>query len=188
MVPESEIRSDRRSSDHSVTHRWSGRTIEARGGTRRPAPRYLPAPFTAPVAVEVGDLEANLLEFERKSFSFDHLLTFGGEEFAIFRRTETETESKLRPKIIHLTVVVPRKWLIYDLAADLLVLGEDGSTPGPRPVGEARETSAESSEFSSQGILFRRVHFESGGYLYVPQVHADALLEAQVVATLLTGD
>ncbi|MCI4361451.1 MAG: hypothetical protein L3J91_07065, partial [Thermoplasmata archaeon] len=97
--------------------------------------------------VELADLEINVLEFVHKNFSFNRMATWKDQELAVFQRTETENEAKFRPKIIHLVLAVPREWVIYDLAADLLVLGRDGHTPGPRPVGTAVEAAAETHEF-----------------------------------------
>jgi hypothetical protein len=118
--------------------------------------------------VELAELEINVLEFVHKSFSFARTADWGGQELAVFQRTETENESKFRPKIIHLVLVVPREWIIYDLAADLLVLGSDGHTPGPRTVGTAVEAAAETHEFREQGIDFQR--FNVGNLLlYTPK-------------------
>jgi hypothetical protein len=97
--------------------------------------------------VELSELEINVLEFVHKNFSFARLVERKGRELAVFLRTETENEAKFRPKIVHLVLVVPTDWIIYDLAADLLVLGVDGHTPGPRPVGTAVESAAETHEF-----------------------------------------
>ena len=124
--------------------------------------------------VELAELEVNVLEFVHKNFSFARMVPWGPGEIAVFQRTETENETQFRPKIIHLLLAVPREWVIYDLAADLLVLGSDGHTPGPRGVGTATEAAAETQEFREQGIDFRR--FAVGGVLlYVPKSPAGRL-------------
>ncbi|MGI0068594.1 MAG: hypothetical protein ACREB9_09375, partial [Thermoplasmata archaeon] len=70
--------------------------------------------------LEESELQINLLEFRQKSFQFDHIVLVGSEEYAVFARTETETESQLRPKLVHLRVYAPREWLVYDSILDLL--------------------------------------------------------------------
>jgi hypothetical protein len=134
---------------------------------RSRAGRYVAG--AAPRAVvELGELEINVLEFVHKNFSFARTADWKGRELAVFQRTETENEAKFRPKIVHLVLVVPLGWIIYDLAADLLVLGADGHTPGPRPVGTAVESAAETHEFREQGIEFHR--FSVGSVLlYLPK-------------------
>jgi hypothetical protein len=124
--------------------------------------------------VELAELEINVLEFVHKSFSFARMAEWGGQELAVFQRTETENEAKFRPRIIHLVLVVPREWIIYDLAADLLVLGADGHTPGPRPIGTAQEAAAETHEFREQGIEFQRFNVGSV-LLYAPKSLGGAL-------------
>ena len=74
--------------------------------------------------VDDADLELNVLEFASKSFSFERSVELDGQELALFHRTETESESRFRPKVIRLRLIVPKTWIIYDLAADLLRLGQ----------------------------------------------------------------
>ena len=124
--------------------------------------------------VELAELEVNVLEFVHKSFSFSRMVPWGDREIAVFQRTETENETQFRPKILRLTLAVPRDWVIFDLAADILVLGSDGHTPGPRTAGTATEAAAEAREFREQGIAFRRVPV-AGGVLYAPADLADEL-------------
>ena len=47
--------------------------------------------------VDEVDLEMNVLEFHRKSFSFDRVVDWDGTDLALFHRTETESESQFRP-------------------------------------------------------------------------------------------
>jgi hypothetical protein len=128
--------------------------------------------------LDVADLEVNILEFHGKNFAFDRLASLAEQEFAIFVRTETESESKLRPKLVRLRVIVPRAWVLFDLAADLLVLGRDGKTPGPRSTEAAIEAAAEKAEFKEQGITWRRAKRGDGGFAYVPDELAKPLLES----------
>ncbi|MFI5414820.1 MAG: hypothetical protein ACHQ16_04035, partial [Candidatus Lutacidiplasmatales archaeon] len=82
--------------------------------------------------VDEADLETNVLEFVLKSFQFDRTETVGDTEFAVFHRTETESESKFRPKLVKLVVAVPKEWVVHDLASDLLLIASDGVHPGHR--------------------------------------------------------
>lgn len=126
--------------------------------------------------VDAADLEVNLLGFQRKSFSFDRRATVDGREYGVFRRTETESEAKFRPRVVHLHVVVPLDWVVFDVAADLLAVGRDGVRPGPRSTGTAVEAAAEKAEFSEQGVLWQRASLGDGGFAYLPKELAPALL------------
>ena len=117
--------------------------------------------------VDPVDLEVNVLEFLRKSFMFARRATVDGREVLLFQRTETESESRFRPKVLRLYVAVVADWVLFDLAAELLVLGKDGHAPGPRGTGTALEAGAEAAEFDEQGIRFRR-HALADGWLYLP--------------------
>lgn len=117
--------------------------------------------------VDPVDLEVNVLEFLRKSFMFARRANVGERELAVFQRTETESESRFRPKILRLYVAVPSDWVIYDLAADLLLLGREGRAPAPRATGTALEAGAEAAEFDEQGLRFRR-HRLTDGWVYLP--------------------
>jgi hypothetical protein len=124
--------------------------------------------------IEESDLAVNLLEFRQKSFQFDRVVALGAHEYALFLRTETESESRLRPKLVHLTVVVPREWIAYDAELDLLRLSQDGQHLAARIPGMAIESAAEPSEFSEQGIAWKRVEGPVHVYRYLP---ADRLAE-----------
>ncbi len=127
--------------------------------------------------LDVADLEVNILEFHGKNFAFERLAPLAEDEFAIFTRTETESEAKLRPKLVRLRVVVPRAWVLFDLAADLLVFGQDGKTPGARSTEAAIEAAAEKGEFKEQGIAWRRTKLADGGFAYVPEAYVARLIE-----------
>ena len=129
--------------------------------------------------VDDSDLENRLLEFLEKTFSFERSVEVGGHSFAVFSRTETESESQFRPRLIRLRVVVPHDQLLYDLASDALFIAPDGKTPGPHASSEAREAAAEAPEFHEQGVEWRRLAVEKGVWAYVPADHADDLLSAE---------
>ena len=137
--------------------------------------------------VDVADLETNLLAFLRKSFSFDHSAVVAGREYGVFTRTETESEAKFRPKIVHLTLVVPLDWVVYDVAADLFALGRDGVRPGPRAGGSASETATEAHEFTEQGIAWRRETLAGGAIVYHPTELAPTLADPEARSALGLG-
>ncbi|HUZ80498.1 MAG TPA: hypothetical protein VMV28_07785 [Thermoplasmata archaeon] len=126
--------------------------------------------------LEPSDFEVNILEFRHKSFSYDRLATVGGIEFVVFTRTETESESRLRPHLIHLRVIVPRASVVLDIGADLLFLAPDGVRPGPREAGTAVESAAEGTEFREQGFDFRRVALAPDSFVYVAREEFDRVL------------
>ncbi len=133
--------------------------------------------------VDLPELEVNVLEFLHKSFSFDRLATVDGQEYAVFHRRETETESKLRPKVIRLFVVAPREWVLYDATEDLLRIGPDGRTPGPRSKGEARAAAAEPTDFGEQGVDWHRETVPMG-IAYLPRERAVRLKSASALGEL----
>ena len=126
--------------------------------------------------LEPSDFEVNILEFRHKSFSYDRLATVGGVEFVVFTRTETESESRLRPHLIHLRVIVPRASVVLDIGADLLFLAPDGVRPGPREAGTAIESAAEATEFRELGFDFRRVALAPDSLVYVAREEFDRVL------------
>jgi hypothetical protein len=126
--------------------------------------------------VDDADLELNVLEFSGKSFSFERSVELDGTELAIFHRTETESESRFRPKVIRLRLVVPKAWVLFDAQAETLSLGRDGTSPGPPGTEAAVEAAAQRSRFEEAGIAWRRVAVPGGGYAYAPEEWADRLL------------
>ena len=120
----------------------------------------------------------HLLDFVQKSFGFYRLVQLEDEEFAVFERTETESESKFRPKLVRLYVLVPRAWLVHDFASDLLAVAPDGKTPGRKSSGSAVETAAEKTSFQEQGVEWRRASVPSVGLVYVPADRSRRLLES----------
>lgn len=131
-----------------------------------------------------GDLEVNVLEFRQRSFQFQRLATVGGREIALFSRTETETESQFRPKLIHLHLIVPVEWVVRDEPNDVLLLARDGVTLPVRLTEQVVEVGAERSEFDEQGIAFRRAPGPSGSFVYAPTEFFDAWLAAGAYASL----
>ncbi|MGI0055138.1 MAG: hypothetical protein ACREB9_00940 [Thermoplasmata archaeon] len=124
--------------------------------------------------LDQSDLEINLLEFRQKSFQYDRTVELDGAAYAVFTRTETETESQLRPKLVHLWVLVPRDWVAYDAGLDLLRIALEG-TPLPAHLpGNAVESAAEPSEFREQGFDWVRAELDQGRYAYYPKERAPA--------------
>jgi hypothetical protein len=122
-----------------------------------------------------GDLEVNVLEFRQRSFQFERSGTVAGREIARFSRTETETESQFRPKLVHLHVLVPIEWVLFDEPNDLLLIARDGTTPPVRLTEPVVEVGAERTEFQEQGIPWKRVTGPSGALVYAPAELADTL-------------
>lgn len=136
--------------------------------------------------VEAADLEVNVLEFLHKSFSFERLATLDGEELAVFHRRETESESKLRPKILRLFVVIPRPNLVLDTDEGLLRITSDGVTPGPRGKGSAREAAADPTDFAEQGMEWHRTSVPLG-IAYVPRARSADLSRPTALSVLGLG-
>jgi len=135
----------------------------------------------------VSDLEINVLEFRQRSFSFDHLAAVGGTDYAVFARTETESESQFRPRLVHLRVVVPQGWVVYDEEQDVLLLARDGATKPVRLTEPVVEVGAEPAEFHEQGIAWKRSPGAAGTLVYVPEELAPALLAPAARAALGVG-
>ena len=132
----------------------------------------------------VSDLEVNLLEFRQRSFQFQRLATVGDREVARFSRTETETESQFRPKLVHLHLLVPFAWVVFDEANDVLLIARDGTTLPVRLTEQVVEVGAERSEFEEQGIAWKRVGGPSGSFVYAPSELADSLLQRATYTAL----
>ena len=120
-------------------------------------------------------LAVNLLSFRLKSFAYERSAEVDGTSYALFHRTETESESKLRPRILQLWVAVPRPWLVYDEPSDALLIAEDGEHPGPQPTGTALEAAADRGRFSEQGVEWVRDALDPTAYLYAPARAAELL-------------
>lgn len=116
----------------------------------------------------VADLEVNLLEFRQRAFQFERVAEFQGTDYAVFSRTETESEDQFRPKLVHLKLVVPHAWLVYDEPNDLLAVSRDGTTVPDRLSEPVVEVRAERSDFTEQGIEWQRTSGPSGSLVYAP--------------------
>jgi len=116
----------------------------------------------------VADLEVNVLEFRQRSFSYDRLVTVGTEEYAVFTRTETESESQFRPRLVHLHLVVPLAWVVLDEPNDCLRISRDGTTAPPRLIETVLEVGAEPPQFQEQGLAWSRTLLSQGQLLYSP--------------------
>jgi hypothetical protein len=141
-----------------------------------PDPRAYPSSRVQAIVLTVSDLEINVLEFRQRSFSFDHLASHDGAEYAVFSRTETESESQFRPRLVHLRLVTPLPWIVYDEGNDVLLLSKDGATVPVRLTEPVVEVGAEPTEFHEQGIAWRRAPGPSGTLVYAPEERAAALL------------
>jgi hypothetical protein len=126
--------------------------------------------------LSISDLEINVLEFRQRSFSFERIEAIGGEEYALFSRTETESESQFRPKLVHLHLVVPLGWVVMDEPNDCLRVARDGGAPPPRLIETVLEVGAEPPKFKEQGIEWTRTAAPAGVLWYTPSDRAETLL------------
>jgi hypothetical protein len=131
-----------------------------------------------------SDLEINVLEFRQRSFQFERLASLEGTDFAVFSRTETESESQFRPRLLHLKLVVPSEWLVYDEPNDLLAIAKDGRTVPTRLTEPVVEVRADRPEFREQGVDWKRADGPSGSLVFVPVEHAGRVLSAAGLAAL----
>jgi hypothetical protein len=134
-----------------------------------------------------ADLEINVLEFRQRAFQFERLGDYEGTDFAVFSRTETESESQFRPRLVHLKLIVPQAWVVYDEANDLLALAKDGTTLPVRLTEPVVEVGAERPEFGEQGIAWRRVVGPAGSLVYAPVEFADLVLAPEGFSALGLG-
>ncbi len=151
-----------------------------------PPARYLPDRRRSSVLDE-SDLEVNVLEFRQRSFQFDRLVEHEGQEYAVYSRTETESESQFRPRLVHLRIVVPRGWVVFDEPNDVLLLARDGTTIPARLVESITEVGADPSEFTEQGIDWKRVPGPGGLLVYAPEELETVLLTPSALARLVGG-
>ena len=135
--------------------------------------------------LDQSDLEVNVLEFRQRTFQFERLVEHEGREYAVFSRTETESESQFRPRLVHLRLVVPRAWVVYDEPNDVLLLARDGSTVPVRVVESVTEVGADPSEFTEQGIDWRRVTGPNGLLVYAPEELEKEILTPAALAEIL---
>ena len=131
-----------------------------------------------------SDLEINVLEFRQRSYQFERLADLDGTDYAVFSRTETESESQFRPKLVHLKLVVPQAWVVYDEANDLLAIARDGATVPVRLTEPVVEVRAERPEFSEQGIDWRRTDGPGGALVYAPRELSDRVFTPDGFAAL----
>jgi hypothetical protein len=127
--------------------------------------------------IDDATLEANVLTFREKSFSYERTVDLAGVPFAVFHRTEVESETRFRPKLVHLKVAVLRDRILGDLASETLVIAPDGLSPGPRRGATAQEVGADESEFREQGLEYVRRVGPDGSILYLPRAESDRLAE-----------
>jgi hypothetical protein len=138
--------------------------------------------------LEASDLEVNVLEFRQRSFQFERLADIDGRSIALFTRTETESESQFRPRLVHLRLLVPQEWVVHDEPNDVLLIARDGVTLPVRLAEPVVEVGAEPPEFHEQGIAWKRVAAgPSGSLVYAPAELADGLLTPESRAALGLG-
>jgi len=124
-----------------------------------------------------SDLEINVLEFRQRSFQFVRLADVGPRSIALFARTETESESQFRPKLLHLTLAVPLAWIVYDEGEDVLSVARDGATVPVRLAEPVIEVGAEPAEFKEQGLAWTKVAGPTPvSFVYAPTELKDDLL------------
>jgi hypothetical protein len=128
--------------------------------------------------IDDDTLSTNILQFAGKSFDYDSTLKVGDTEYAVFARTETATEAKLRPELVRLRVLAPRAWLVYDRTTDVLAFAQDREPTGPGRTRSAGSTALEPDEFRERGIEWIRTTWPEGLRVYVPKSEADRLLSA----------
>ncbi len=131
-----------------------------------------------------SDLEVNVLEFRQRSFQFERLGAVGEEEVAVFYRTETESESQFRPRLVHLRLLVPLAWVVLDAENDTLAIARDGQTVPVRLAEPVVEVGAEPPEFQEQGIGWMRRSGPSGALVYAPAERASEWLSDAAFVSL----
>jgi len=124
-------------------------------------------------------LSLNVLQFAGKSFDYDSTITVGGRDYAIFGRTETESEAKLRPELVRMRVVLPREWVQYEEASDTLMLVRPDAPTGPSRRRAAGTTMLEPEEFRDQGIDWHRLTLAGRHALYLPKGEEGRLLSSE---------
>jgi hypothetical protein len=134
--------------------------------------------------VDDETLSRNVLQFAGKSFDYDSTVSVQGIEYAIFSRTETETEAKLRPELVRMRVVVPREWVHYEEAFDTLTLHTGAESAGPERRRAPGTTMLEPEEFRDQGIDWHRLSFPGRHTLYLPKTDEARLLSPEGRAAL----
>ncbi len=131
-----------------------------------------------------ADLEVNVLEFRQRSFQFERLTEIGGRPVALFSRTETESESQFRPRLVHLKVLVPLDWVVLDESTDVLLLARDGASVPVRLAEPVVEVGAEPTEFQEQGIAWTRVKAPAGALVYGPTELREQVLTPKAFTAL----
>jgi hypothetical protein len=124
-------------------------------------------------------LSLNVLQFAGKSFDYESTVSVAGMEYAVFARTETETEAKLRPELVRMRVVVPREWVQYEEASDTLQLQSPAAPGGATRRRAAGATMLEPEEFRDQGIDWHRLTLAGRHRLYLPKAEEARLLSPE---------
>ncbi len=133
-----------------------------------------------------ADLEVNVLEFRQRSFQFDRIAEWEGAQYAVFSRTETESESQFRPRLVHLHLIVPLGWVVLDEANDELRIAPGGGAPPPRLIESVVEVGAEPPQFKESGVEWTRIAPAQDTRLYAPADRAERLLSPAARSALGT--
>ncbi len=164
------------------------RVVLSLNKSAQPGPRSLGGFFyrvhLANAVLTDADLEVNVLEFRQRSFQIERRVELDGTDLAVFSRTETESESQFRPRLVRLAVVVPLAWVVLDETGDVLALARDGVTVPVHKAETVVEVGAERTEFEEQGIGWKRATAGSGTLVYTPTDLAGKLLTPSAYAAL----
>lgn len=136
------------------------------------------------MVLTAADLEVNVLEFRQRSFQFDRIAEWEGEPYAVFSRTETESESQFRPRLVHLHLILPLSWVVLDEPNDELRIAPGGGPLPPRRIETVVEVGAEPPQFQEGGVAWTRTSPSRESRFYAPADRADRLLSPEGRAAL----
>ncbi|MCI4323078.1 MAG: hypothetical protein L3K03_03500 [Thermoplasmata archaeon] len=135
--------------------------------------------------MEAEVLTDTVMAFRGKSFDFLRSYSLAGTPFAVFGRTETESELKFRPPIVRLRVWVPVSWLSEGSEGGEILLTPPGQLITAKSTVEAVEVAAESDRFFESGVEFSRRRWPNGRITYVPEEFAPSLDRPEVLEMVL---
>ncbi len=130
-------------------------------------------------------LSDTVVSFRGKSFDFLRSYDLAGTQFAVFGRTETESELKFRPPIVRLRLWLPTSWLTAGAEGGEILLTPPGLLTKDRAPVEAVEVAAESDRFFEGGVEFSRRRWPNGRITYVPEEFATGLDRPEVIEVVL---
>jgi hypothetical protein len=129
-------------------------------------------------------LASNILSFVQKNFGFSQLARVGEHEYAVFQRTETESEAKFRPRLIELFLVVPLEWIRLDEEKDSLEIRIGSTVEESGTPGTAQDIEHEKPEFAAHGATWTRVKVADARWAYLPSERFQGRAAASAIATL----